>query len=137
MKYTYTPSKLLPGDGELLRQHAFTNWLSPDLHQAAANFMINVGLVAIYCECASDNRRRNILWHPPESGAIEFRSGRTLSNFEKLDQANLERGWPLLTLYINESDVYTAVWIAANPYEAAKQVLARYGITSAERTAMT
>jgi hypothetical protein len=53
MKHTYTPSKLLPGEGELLRERAFTNWLSSDLHQAAAHFMINVGLVAIYAECDS------------------------------------------------------------------------------------
>ena len=133
MKYTYTPSKLLPGEGELLRQHAFTKWMSPDLHQAAANFLINVGLVAIYCECASDNKRRDILWHPPELHAFEFRSGRALGNFEKLDQGNVERGWPLLTLHINESDVYSSVWVSPTQYEAAKQVLARHGITPAER----
>jgi hypothetical protein len=134
MKHTYTPSKLLPGEGELLRERAFTNWLSPDLHQAAAHLLINVGLVAIYAECASDNRRRNILWHPPERHAFEFRSGRSRGNFEKLDHGNVERGWPLLTLHINESDVYSAVWVSASQYEAAKLVLARYGITPAERT---
>jgi hypothetical protein len=134
MKHTYTPSKLLPGEGELLRERAFTNWLSSDLHQAAAHFMINVGLVAIYAECGSDNRRRNILWHPPELHAFEFRSGRSRGNFEKLDHGNIERGWPLLTLHINESDVYSAIWVSASQYEAAKLVLARYGITPAERT---
>ena len=136
MKYTYTPSKLLPGDGELLREHAFTKWMSPDLHQASANFLINIGLAAIYAECAPDNCRRNILWHPPER-TFEFRSGRSLETFEKLDHANVERGWPLLTLHINEARRHSAVWVSPNQVETAKQVLDRYGITPAERTKIT
>ena len=133
MKYTYTPSKLLSGEGELLRERSFTKWLSPDLHQAAANFLINLGLAAIYAECAPDNSRRNILWHPPER-TFEFRSGRSLESFVILDNANIERGWPLLTLHISESKRSSAVWVSPTQYDVAKQVLARYGITPAERT---
>jgi hypothetical protein len=133
MKYTYTPSKLLPGDGEFLRERVFTKWMSPDLHQATANFLINIGLAAIYAECGPDGQLRNILWHPPER-TFEFRSGRSFESFEKLDHANVERGWPLLTLHISVTLRHSAIWVSPNQYEAAKQVLARYGITPAERT---
>jgi hypothetical protein len=133
VKYTYTPSKLLPGETELLREQGFTRWMSSDLFQAAVEFLRNIGLLPIYTECSPDNRRRCLCWHPPEGCFFEIRSGRTLENFEELDRRNIERGWPLLTLHVNESGVHAAVWVSANHYETAKTVLARYGITPASR----
>jgi len=133
MNYTYTPSKLLPGEGELLREQRFTRWISPDLFQAAAEFLRNIGLLPIYVECSPGMRRRCLCWHPPDCN-FEIRTGRTLEIFEELDRRNIERGWPLLSLHINESNIYSAVWVSANHYETAKTVLARHGITPASRT---
>lgn len=133
MNYTYTPSKLLPGEGELLRQHGFTRWMSRDLLQAATDFLKNLGLLAIYAECSSENLHRYLCWRPPEGCAVEVRSGRTLEQFEEFDRANIERGRPLLSLHINESAVYSAVWISADHYDTAKKVLASHGITPASR----
>ena len=137
MKNTYTPSKLLPGEGELLRQHSFTRWMSGDLLQAASDFLKNLSLLAIYAECSSENLHRYLCWHPPKGCLLEIRSGRTLGQFEEFDRGNLERGWPLLSLHINECHVYSAVWVSANQYETAKKILAGYGITPASRTLLT
>jgi hypothetical protein len=134
MKFTYTPSKLLPGDGELLRQHGYTRWMSADLLQPASEFLRNLHLLPLYAECSSEKLYRYLCWHPPAGALFEVRSGRTSGQFEEFDRGNIERGWPLLTLHINESDVYSAVWISANHYETANTILARYGITPASRT---
>lgn len=134
MKYTYTPSKLLLGETELLRQHSFTRWMSRDLLQPASDFLFNLRLPAIYAECSSEGLHRYICWHPPEGCAIELRSGRTLEQFEKFDHGNVARNWPLLSLHINECHIYSAGWIEPAHYETAKKVLASYGITPASRT---
>jgi len=133
MKHTSTPSKLLPGDGELLRRHGFTRWMSRDLLQAATDFLKNIHLLPIYAECSSENLHRYLCWHPPEGALCEVRSGRTVEQFEEFDRKNSERGWPLLTLHVNESGVYSAVWLSANHVETAKLFLARYGIAPAGR----
>jgi hypothetical protein len=134
MNFTYTPSKLLPGEAGTLRQHGFTRWMSRDLLQAATDFLKNLHLLPIYAECSSDNLHRYLCWHPPQGALVEARSGRTLGQFEEFDRGNIERGWPLLSLHINECDVYSAVWISVDHYETARKVLTGYGITSAVRT---
>jgi len=134
MKTTYNPSKMLPGEGELLRRHAFTRWMSRDLLQPASDFLRNLRLLALYAECSPENGHRYLLWHPPEGCGFEVRSGRTLAQFEEYDRGNLARGWVLLSLHINECDIYSAVWISPEHVETAKQVLAGYGITVAART---
>jgi len=134
MKYAYTSSKLLPGEGEFLRQHGFTRWMSADLLQPASDFLRNLQLLPIYAECSPENLHRYLCWHPPAGALFEVRSGRTLGQFEEFDRGNIERGWPLLTLHLNQSDVYSAVWISAPHYETAKKVLTVYGITPASRS---
>jgi hypothetical protein len=133
MKTSYIPSRLLPGEGELLRQHGFTRWMSRDLLQPASDFLRNLRLLPLYSECSSEGNFRYLCWRPPEGAAFEVRSGRRLDQFEKFDQGNIERGWPLLTLHINECDVYSAVWISPESLETAKKILAVYGITPASR----
>jgi hypothetical protein len=130
---TYTTSKLLTGDAEILRQHSFTRWMSRDLMQAAGDFCRNLGLVPIYCECSPDHLTRYLFWKPPQGASVEVRSGRTKDKFEELDAANRGKGWQLLSLHVNESDVYSAVWIAQDHFETAKVFLAAHGITTAER----
>jgi hypothetical protein len=126
---SYHPSKLLAGTGELARQHAFTRWLSADLAQAAADFCRNLGLTPIYNQTSPDHLKRYIFWRPPQGAVIEVRSGRTKEQFEELDHANRERNLRLLSLHINESDIYSAVWIAADHVETGRQFLAVMGIT--------
>jgi hypothetical protein len=137
MNYSYTPSKLLPGEVEQLRQHAYTRWMSRDLLQPASDFLKNIGLLAIYAECSSENMHRYLCWHPPKGSAFEVRSGRTREQFEQFDLGNIARGWPLLTLHINEADVHSAVWISADHYETAKKILTSYGITPASRVPLS
>jgi hypothetical protein len=134
MNYSYTPSKLLPIEGEFLREHGFTRWMSRDLLQAATDFLKNLHLLPIYGECSPENLHRYLCWHPPDGCFCEVRTGRTLEQFEKYDQGNLARGWPLLSLHINESGIHSAVWVSPDHYETAKNVLACYGITPAIRT---
>jgi hypothetical protein len=131
---TYIPSKLLPGEKEILRQHSFTRWMSRDLLQAASDFLSHLRLLAIYAECSPENFRRYLLWHPPEGCGYEVRSGRTLEQFEAYDRGNLARDWVLVSLHINERNIYSAVWVSATHEETARKVLAGYGITPAERT---
>jgi hypothetical protein len=130
---TYIASKLLGGSGETLRQQSFTRWMSRDLMQAAGDFCRNLGLVPIYCEHSPDHLTRYLFWKPPQGAAVEVRSGRAKDKFEELDRVNRERAWKLLSLHINESDVYSAVWIAPDHYETAKAFLAAHCITAAER----
>jgi hypothetical protein len=132
--YSYTSSKLLPGEGEFLRRHAFTRWMSPDLLQAASGFLRNLRLLAIYAECSPSGDHRYLLWHPPEGCGFEVRSGRTSAQFEEYDRANLVRGWVLLSLHVNECEIYSAVWVSPEHAETACKLLASYGITPAERT---
>lgn len=132
--HTYVTSKLLTGDSELLRQHSFTRWMSRDLMQAAGDFCRNLGLVPIYCETSPDHLTRYLFWRLPPGALIEVRSGRTKDKFEEFDRVNRERNFRLLSLHINESDVYSAIWISSDYFEAAKAFLAAHGITSAERT---
>ena len=134
MKSTYTPSKLLTGESEFLRQHAFTRWMSRDLLQPASDFLKNIRLLAIYSECSPENLCRYLCWHPPEGCAFEIRSGRTLEQFEEFDRHNRERDWRLLSLHVNECDKYSAVWISSGHYDIGKKVLAGYGVTPAGRS---
>ena len=76
---------------------------------------------------------RYILWRMPMGALTEIRSGRTEAQFREFDQINAARGWMLLSLHINESDLYSAVWLSANHYETAAAMLAVYGITPAQR----
>jgi hypothetical protein len=133
MKTSYVPSRLLTGETELLRRHSFTRWMSRDLLQPASEFLRNLRLLALYAECSSEGLHRYLCWHPPEGCAFEVRSGRTLEQFEQFDRANQERGWPLLSLHLNECDLYSAVWISAAHYEIARKLLGAYGITPASR----
>ncbi len=135
MKTSYTPSRLLTGDTEMVRRHSFTRWMSGDLLRPASGFLRNLGLLAIYAESSAENKHRYLCWHPPEGCAFEVRSGRTFEQFERFDRANIERGWSLLTLHVNECDIYSAVWISTNNFEVAEKVLAVYGITPASRPA--
>jgi hypothetical protein len=130
---TYVPSKLLTGDFELLRQHSLTRWMSRDLMQAAADFCRNLGLVPIYCETSPDHLTRYLFWKRPQEVIMEIRSGRNRDAFEELDRANRDKSRRLLSLHVNESDVYSAVWISSDHFETAKSFLAAHGITLAER----
>jgi hypothetical protein len=130
---TFTPSKLLTGDVELLRQQSFTRWMSRDLMQAAGDFCRNLGLVPAYSECSPDHLTRYLFWRLPQGALIEVRSGRSKEEFEKFDSINRDRSLRLLSLHINESDVYSAVWISSNHFETAKGFLAEHGITPGER----
>jgi hypothetical protein len=130
---TYIASKLLTGDVELLRQHTFTRWMSRDLMQAAGDFCKNLGLVPAYCECSPDHLTRYLFWRLPQGALFEVRSGRTKDQFEEYDRINRERKWRLLSLHINESDIYSAVWISPDHFATAKAFLAAHGITSAEQ----
>jgi hypothetical protein len=130
---TYIPSKLLTGDTELLRQHSLTRWMSRDLMQAAADFCRNIGLVPAYSETSPDHLTRYLFWKRPQEAVVEVRSGRTKDLFEELDRANREKNRKLLSLHINESDVYSAVWISSDHFETGKAFLAAHGITPAER----
>src|SRR4051812_43809443 len=130
---TYLPSQTLPGKTELLRQHSFTRWMSDDLLQAATDFCKNLGLVSIYSECSPDHLTRYLFWRAPQEARIEIRSGRTEDQFRVFDEANSARGWPLLSLHVNENDIYSAVWISPDHYETATAMLAFYGITPAQR----
>jgi len=135
MKPSYTPSQLLEGDAGLLREHTFTRWMSRDLLQATTDFVKNIGLLAIYAETNKEGRGRYLFWHAPEGCGREIRSGRTLDQFAEFDRRNDERGWPLLTLHVNEVGIHSAVWLALSHRELALKVLAGYGITPAEKTA--
>jgi hypothetical protein len=129
----YTPSKLLTGDFELLRQHSFTRWMSRDLMQAAVDFCRNLGLAPIYCEHSSEHLTRYLFWRPPQGALGEVRSGRTKEKFAELDAMNRDRHWRLLSLHVNEHEVYSAVWIVPDHFETAKAFLTAHGITVAER----
>ncbi len=131
--HRYINSKLRTGDFELLRQHTFTRWMSRDLMQAAGDFCRNLGLVPVYCECSPDHLTRYLFWRMPQGALFEVRSGRTKDKFEEIDSANRERNYRLLSLHINESDMYSAVWISSDHFETAKSFLASHGITVAER----
>jgi len=129
----YTPSKLLVGDTELVRQHALTRWMSRDLTQAAGDFCRNLGLIPCYCECSPDHLTRYLFWRAPQGALMEVRSGRTKDKFEELDRTNHEKSWRLLSLHVNESEIYSAVWITPDHFETAKAFLLAHGITPAER----
>jgi hypothetical protein len=130
---TYVPSKLLSGDSEVLRQHSFTRWMSRDLTQAATDFCRNIGLFPAYCECSPEHLTRYLFWRLPQGAAIEVRSGRAKDKFEEFDRVNREKNWRLLSLHVNENEVYSAVWISSDHFETAKAVLLAHGITPAER----
>jgi hypothetical protein len=130
---TYVASKLLNDETEILRKHSFTRWMSPDLTQAAVDFCRNLGLYPIYTECSPEHLTRYLFWRLPQDARIEVRSGRSKEKFEELDHANQTRNMPLISLHINERDIYSAVWISADHFATAKAVLAAHGITCAER----
>jgi hypothetical protein len=131
---SYTPSLLSSGDdAALLRENAFTRWMSRDLMQAAVDFLKNIGLLPLYAELNADGLTRYLCWRAPKDWGCEVRSGRNLEQFAKFDQGNMARGWPLLTLHISESGIYSAVWLAPNHLELAQKVMAAYGIAPASR----
>ena len=129
---TYTPSKLLSREVVILRQHALTRWMSPDLTQAAVDFCRNLGLVPAYSECSPNHTTRYLFWQPPQGALIEVRSGRTKDKFEEIDSTKQNQQWRLLSLHISDAGLYSAVWITSDHYEVAKVYLAAHGITTAE-----
>jgi hypothetical protein len=129
---TYIPSKRLPGEVAVLREHTLTRWMSPDLAQAAADFCRNLGFIPIYTEHSSKHLTRYMFWQPPPGALLEVRSGRPKDKFEEFAAANRDRHWHLLSLHINENDFYSAVWISPDHFDAAKAFLAAHGITTAE-----
>jgi len=129
---TYTPSKLINGDAAVLRQHAFTRWMSRDLTQAAVDFCRNLGLTPAYCECSPGPVTRYLFWSPPPGVLGEVRSGRTKDKFEQIDNATRDQPWRLLSLHVSDDGLYSAVWISADHYETAKTWLAAHGVTTAE-----
>jgi hypothetical protein len=131
--FNYVPSKFVSGPGEFLRQQSFTRWMSRDLMQAAGDFCRNLGLAPVYCECSPEHLARYLFWKAPQGALVEVRSGRTKEKFEELDRSNREKNRRLLSLHMNESDVYSAVWITSDHYETAKAFLTQHGITVAER----
>ena len=130
----YTASKLLIGETELVRQHALTRWMSRDLMQAAGDFCRNLGLLPCYCEVSPDHLTRYLFWRAPQGALMEIRSGRTKEKFEEIDRVNHQRSWRLLSLHINESDIYSAVWIVSDHFETGKAFLLAHGITPAQRS---
>ena len=130
---THIPSKILAGNAEVLRQHSFTRWMSRDLMQATVDFCRNIGLYPIYCEASPDHLARCLFWRLPQGAITEVRSWRTKDKFMELDLAGIEHNRKLLSLHVNESDVYSAVWMSSDHYETAKTILDAYGITCAER----
>jgi hypothetical protein len=110
--------------------------MSRDLLQAATDFCKNIGLASIYSEYSpAGGVTRYLFWKPPQSALFEVRTGRKVEQFKAFDQANIERGWPLLSLHISKDAIYSAVWISPDSFEIGKTVLAIYGITPAERKA--
>ena len=107
--------------------------MSQDLLQAATDFCKNLGLISIYSECSPEHLTRYLFWRPPQGAYFEIRSGRTEDQFKVFDQANIAKGWPLLSLHINENDLHSAVWVSPDHYEIATAILAFYGITPAQR----
>jgi hypothetical protein len=107
--------------------------MSRDLMQAAGDFCRNLGLVPAYCEVSPDHLTRYLFWRGPQGALFEVRSGRAKEQFEEIDRANQARNLRLVSLHVNESDLYSAVWIAADHFETAKAFLAAHGITCAER----
>jgi hypothetical protein len=129
---TYIPSKLIAGEVAVLREHAFTRWMSPDLTQAAVDFCRNLGLVPAYSECSSEHLTRYLFWKPPQQALIEVRSGRTKDKFEEIDSTKHDKQWRLLSLHVNDTGLHSAVWITSEHFETAKAFLAAHGITTAE-----
>ena len=129
---TYVPSQLLGGDSESARQRASTRWMSRDLLQAATDFCKNLGLVAAYCESSKEGTRY-LFWQMPPGAGCEVRSGRTKEKFVDFDRANQERGWQLLSLHVSDDDLYSAVWLSAQHFEAGVAFLRLFGISPAER----
>jgi hypothetical protein len=130
---TYTPSKLLTGEVELLRQHSLTRWMSRDLMQAAVDFNKNLGLFPAYCEYSPEHLTRYLFWRLPAGAMIEVRSGRSKDKFEEFDRVNREKNWRLVSLHVNESEMYSAVWITSEHLETVRGFLKAHGITPAER----
>jgi len=124
----YTPSSL--SEGNALRDHCFTRWISPIRLKEAAN---TLGLLPIYAEYNGENHSRYILWRPPEGMSYEVRSGREEPAFAEIDQANIEKDRPLLSLHIHSDGMYSGVWVSSKHYEVAVSVLAAYGISPASR----
>jgi hypothetical protein len=117
----------------LLRENAFTRWMSRDLMQAAVDFLKNIGLLPLYAETNAEGLTRYLFWRAPKDWGCEVRSGRNFEQFAKFDQVNAARGRPLLTLHVNESGIYSAVWLAPHNVELALKVMAGYGIAQASR----
>jgi hypothetical protein len=105
--------------------------MSRDLMQAAGDFCRNLGLVPVYSECSPDHLTRYLFWRLPQGALIEVRSGRIKEKFEEFDRVNREKNWRLLSLHVNESDVYSAVWITPDHFETASAFLMVHGITTA------
>lgn len=87
----------------------------------------------VYAECSPDHQTRYLFWKPPQGACLEVRSGRLREKFEEFDRVNRDRGWKLLSLHINESDVYSGVWVSPDHFETARAFLSAHGITVAER----
>ncbi len=130
---TYIPSRLLIGQAGALRRESMTRWMSGELAQAALDFCRNIGLMPVYCETSPDRLTRFLFWKVPKNAQLELRGGRTREKFEEADVVSRESGRQLLSLHINECDIYSAVWIAQEHYVRANAYLLAHGITAAVR----
>jgi hypothetical protein len=129
----YGASKLRGGNFEFLRESSFTRWMSRDLTQAAVDFCRNLGFIPVYSECSPEHLTRYLFWRPPQDALIEVRSGRTWDKFKEFEGVNRKRKFQLLSLHINQNDLYSAVWISPDHFKTARAFLAAYGISVAKR----
>jgi len=129
----YTPTRILPGDTGLLREHSFTAWLPLEHLQAAGDFGLTIGLLPLYAEHLDRDTGRYLFWSPPAQMEFEVRSGRTESEFRGYDEANATKGLPLLSLHVLADGIYSAVWVSSDHIETADAVLHHYGLTRAQR----
>ena len=129
----YRPSLLSSGPTEILREHTFTRWMSPEDMQTVTKHLRTIGMIALYMECSAEAKRRAIVWRPPAGCYFEVRSGCTREKFLEYERNNLARNCPLLSLHVNETpELYSAVWISNAHLAVGRQVLAGYGITPPE-----
>jgi hypothetical protein len=127
----YVFSRLEQGDTAVARECAFTRWMSKDLLQVAIDFYKNIGHVPVYCE-SSKQGTRCILWRMPAGAGCDIRFGCTQDKFFDFNCANEKRDLRLLSLYMSEDELYSAVWVSLRQYDFAVAYLQLFGISPAQ-----
>ena len=128
----FIASTLADGAEFEFRERVFTPWMGPDSLQAHVDYMVGLGMLALYSEYQPTLGFREIYRTPGVRTYFEARSARNAIEFQEIVDRNLREGNRLVTLHISSDGLFTSTWLDSEGLASAEGILTSLGISQAQ-----